>query len=1140
MLSDSFSCKSSNQTHISQNSQTWLNLETQSLRNEVSELQRMLDEINQNSRISQDQQSSHRSYQHILQQINPQIQSTKASSSLKQSQQSNQETEIVSQVLKSKSSMNVQQKEYKRINEGGNAISLVNRNRQQILERSNQKDKSNHNIQTPNNNQPSFLNNSRNQNNDTTLSLQQSCSSLGRISNLKQPTKISKNSSLSTEKGFTDSLIGKKNLRQINQHQLITKPVLQQKKNSTQILRKESKENINHETSLDTSIQNKYNRIIQNLDNEINNDKISSVLKQKPQNNASIVFDDSLLNKTLQNDTNDDINPHLQQLMESPDADKKDIESELLRMRETLEFIRQQEMMLLNRISQDNTATTSANDDRLNKARDQPQKEMQLEESMVHIQDTDNEQNFNMSGTQPQIALIHQIQNQKPQRQHHRRISKNSFGCRSLQDLKNSFKDECSLFSYQESSGNTKHSLPQAIFGMQNGSNNISNTNINLSVLDNNPDFSISTPRTNGNTQNNQEDSSMTQVFNPINPAQTPFFNKNMHLKKDSLLNNQELYRDPILSKLNDNNDIKLRDGSRTQRIQIIEFQDDNLENEDYVEGLYEPQMIIKKEQHAFNTSRNMKRPQIDTNNGVERTIQGTIQTTPKSNNIKSVYTSQRSNGKNNSQGGPNAANANGSIGNTLSSKARARNQFDYSKISKHQSIAKIFESRRISKKQQSIEKGPGGVNKTYLAGINNNTQVNLVNYEFDMRRQSTQNIINNMSSCEEKIIQSRNINIQSSNQKFQRTQQLPLQQNYFQQTRDSQSKEKLQSSNNQQNGLKNQREIQTVQNSATQLSSSRLHLETSQNKQFNDTIQFSHNLIGSQSSRNINLPKSNTQKLVLTQNQQILNKDHSFVRQRKLEIEQEKQQKLAQKIQQKDQKIISLVQKKAEEDKSRREPHSIYEKTMRMKQRADEKKQIQQQSNMNLTNDNNPKLLSNNKSQRDFNQTEGSNSKTPRKLVRNDHQYGAMPNKSFVYQRDAKTASRSVSPKKIMSVNRQEILQQQVLKQTPMNQSVFQNSSTSTANFLQPTIVPHSRQNCENCQRLFSKGLSSNYCPMHLNLNIQNKGTTNGALNPLAKHSQQASNVSIGDLLNGSSESCYLGITDPNISITTFGGRVM
>jgi len=46
------------------------------------------------------------------------------------------------------------------------------------------------------------------------------------------------------------------------------------------------------------------------------------------------------------------------------------------------------------------------------------------------------------------------------------------------------------------------------------------------------------------------------------------------------------------------------------------------------------------------------------------------------------------------------------------------------------------------------------------------------------------------------------------------------------------------------------------------------------------------------------------------------MTKDHSLVRLRKLELEQERQEKLKQKVQLKENKINHMVTKKAEEDK--------------------------------------------------------------------------------------------------------------------------------------------------------------------------------------------------------------------------------
>lgn len=52
-MSETFSCDSHSARTTQSSQQLWLNADGQSLKNEVSELQKILDEINQNSRFVQ-------------------------------------------------------------------------------------------------------------------------------------------------------------------------------------------------------------------------------------------------------------------------------------------------------------------------------------------------------------------------------------------------------------------------------------------------------------------------------------------------------------------------------------------------------------------------------------------------------------------------------------------------------------------------------------------------------------------------------------------------------------------------------------------------------------------------------------------------------------------------------------------------------------------------------------------------------------------------------------------------------------------------------------------------------------------------------------------------------------------------------
>jgi len=71
------------------------------------------------------------------------------------------------------------------------------------------------------------------------------------------------------------------------------------------------------------------------------------------------------------------------------------------------------------------------------------------------------------------------------------------------------------------------------------------------------------------------------------------------------------------------------------------------------------------------------------------------------------------------------------------------------------------------------------------------------------------------------------------------------------------------------------------------------------------------------------------------------LQSDHSLVKLRKQELEQERQDKILARLQHKETKIDFLKEKKIMQERYRKEPTTIFEKSMRLKERVEERRRV-------------------------------------------------------------------------------------------------------------------------------------------------------------------------------------------------------
>eukprot|EP00347_Sterkiella_histriomuscorum_P011144 403373591 len=884
MLSDTFANESQQPIHNSQNSQVWLNIETYQLKNEVSELQRILDEINQSTRMSQEQIFQKRSIDQTTHYKNS-VDNVKLHQNLGKSPLS---SKCMNQADQYKRPLIIQSRKY-----------------------SNEK-----------------------QNENLTQQQSQLSKSLSRTSNLKQPTKISRNT--------TNHFLERSNTENINLKKHVTvekgiKPYIENKKSSNNLkLSQQDKtmvsminlSNNSVENSLDTSIQNKFNKIINQLDDEIEQDEIlTSAIKQKQQQ-TPIIYNETTFD-TILNQQEESSFIQTDEYQENQE-DKETIEDELLKMKETLELIKHQENMLLSRISQDDiklrvTQTVKQSqqsfgqDDfiSLNIVRSKQSNIFMQDDSCVLM--TENDDNYS------ELSNLHLSKNAPFN--HQRNLSKQSFGCRSLNDFKNSIQAENHLTDTfaeeQEQVKEQKNAIKASGTHSQLFLNSLDNSEVELQ---------IETPRTNA---------SNIQLHDDLQKPKVP------HIKKDSLLmlntqnDGREISQEMIISQLHES----------IQEIQLRQQQD-----QDLPENILQYHEIQEQNfQHAFNTSRTVNKVLI--NDDIHQ--QTDFNQTPRESIQNPICISERNlNNFSNSRQQQQTSQS--------KSKSRSRNNFDYSKISKHQSIAKIFESRRISKKQQSVEK----------------TSMNKTVSEFEFKRTST-------SSSLVKFSERQSINSQIGGQQNQ-TIKSNNTQNNFDKERLSVSKDKTVAQkkvqNYQQKNLRTLGYRETLLKQAPQNTkfyhqnqesspAGRLNIVDSISNSLNQMMKkvpsssslsssmYPSVTSGSQSTRNFSNLKSNnfsstmnlqTQQqaninnnlLLSQQNQANLTKDHSLVRLRKLELEQEKKEKLLQKVQQKEHKINQLVNRKVEDEKFRKEPQTIYEKTMRIKQRIDDRRVVQKQGN--------------------------------------------------------------------------------------------------------------------------------------------------------------------------------------------------
>eukprot|EP00347_Sterkiella_histriomuscorum_P021727 403332975 len=1028
MLSDTFANESQQPIHNSQNSQVWLNIETYQLKNEVSELQRILDEINESTRMSQEQIFQKRSIDQTTHYKNS-VDNVKLHQNLGKSPLS---SKCMNQADQYKRPLIIQSRKY-----------------------SNEK-----------------------QNENLTQQQNQLSKSLSRTSNLKQPTKISRNT--------TNHFLERSNTENINLKKHVTvekgiKPYIENKKSSNNLkLSQQDKtmvsminlSNNSVENSLDTSIQNKFNKIINQLDDEIEQDEIlTSAIKQKQQQ-TPIIYNETTFDKIFNQQeessfiqTNED---------QENQEDKETIEDELLKMKETLELIKHQENMLLSRISQDDI-------------------KLRVTQTVKQSQQSFGQDDF---------------------------ISLNIV--RTENHLTDTFAEE------QEQVKEQKNAIKASGTHSQLFLNSLDNSGVELQ---------IETPRTNANNIKLHDDPQKpkSQALKFGNAVQTPFFNRVPHIKKDSLLmqntenEQRKISQEMILSQLHDS----------IQEIQLRQQQDQDLPENNPQLQLYEIQE--QNFQHAFNTSRTVNKVLI--NDDIHQ--QTDFNQTPRESIQNPICISERNlNNFSNSRLQQQTSQS--------KSKSRSRNNFDYSKISKHQSIAKIFESRRISKKQQSVEK----------------TSMNKTVSEFEFKRtrgQQNQTIrCNNTQNNFDKERLSVSKDKTVSQKKVQNYQQKNLRTLGYRET------------------LLNLNQMMKKVPSSGSLSSSMYPSVTSGSQSTRNFSNFKSNNFSStmnlQTQQQVNI---NNNLLLSQQNLPNLTKDHSLVRLRKLELEQEKKEKLLQKVQQKEHKINQLVNRKVEGEKYRKEPQTIYEKTMRIKQRIDDRRIVQKQGNhtyieatqqintqpnglkaYNKTPSRNKKVNVGMIYNKTFNYEQSlkelqNEEKVEGKQLTSPYKFGRldMPLKRVTHDRTVNNRYNNQSLSSASSF----LNQSGISNYQQQNQTLHQNHQQQQQQLVQSinSNAAHSRQNCENCQKLLSKGLSSNFCPLQHNSSFQSSKSQQSQSyqnTQQIRHKQVPSNLSLGDMMinqssnnnsfsNNQNNLSYRNNDlceneEANISVTTFGGR--